>query len=251
MRLRDKVALLSGVGLGMGRATALLFAREGASVVLSARRQEPLEETASLIGPSHGGTTVVPGDVSVKSEAERVVTRVVDEYGRLDILYCGAGGFFEPGRDFGDVDQAYWQGVLDNTANSLYNLAQAVSPVMRGQGGGSIVSVAASFSVRQAGNPAYGAAKGGVIGLGQSLAIKLYPDNVRVNTIAPGLFRDLTHRGKADIPPRSLARTGHHADIAYAALYLASDEAAWVTGQVLTVDGGVDAGTRPLWEYET
>ena len=81
--------------------------------------------------------------------------------------------------------------------------------------------------------------------------IKLYPDNVRVNTIAPGLFRDLTHRGKADIPPRSLARTGHHADIAYAALYLASDEAAWVTGQVLTVDGGVDAGTRPLWEYET
>ena len=138
MRLRDKVALLSGVGLGMGRATALLFAREGASVVLSARRQEPLEETASLIGPSHGGTTVVPGDVSVKSEAERVVTRVVDEYGRLDILYCGAGGFFEPGRDFGDVDQAYWQGVLDNTANSLYNLAQAVSPVMRGQGGGSI-----------------------------------------------------------------------------------------------------------------
>ena len=173
MRLRDEVALLSGVGLGMGRATALPFAREGASVVLSARRQEPLEEPASLIGPSHGGMTVVPGDVSVKSEAERVVTRMVDEYGRLDILFCGAGGFFEPGWDFGDVDQAYWQGVLDNTANSLYNLAQAVSPVMRGQGGGSIISVAASFSVRQAGNPAYGAAKGGFIGLGQSLAIKL------------------------------------------------------------------------------
>jgi 3-oxoacyl-[acyl-carrier protein] reductase len=250
MRLDDKVAVLSGIGTGMGRATALLFAQEGARLTITARRSEHLQETASRARALGGEITVAPADVSVKSEAEQLVRSVVEKYGRVDILYCGAGGNFEPTRDFSDIDDRYWQETLNNTITSLYNLSQAVRPVMRESGGGSIVSIAASFSVRQEGNPAYGAAKGGVLGLCQSLARELYPDNIRVNAIAAGLFRGQLAEGPVKPADATLKRTGNPADIAHAALYLASDEAGWVTGQVLGVDGGVDVGARPLWQFE-
>ena len=250
MRLRDKVALLAGVGTGMGRAAALLFAQEGARVAVTARRREHLAATVSSIQSLGGQATELAGDISVKAEAERIVEGAMSHYGRLDILYCGAGGNFEPTRGLSDVDESYWQQTLTNTITSLFNLAQAVRPVMRSQGGGAIVNIAASFSVRQEGNTAYGAAKGGVIGLSRNLAKELYPDNIRVNTIAAGLFRGRRPEGAISPAPTSLERTGYPQDIAYAALYLASDEAGWVTGQVLAVDGGVDAGTRPLWQFE-
>ena len=250
MRLKGKVALLAGVGTGMGRATALLFAQEGSLVAVTARSEGPLAETVSRINSLGGQAVQLAGDVSVKSEADRVVGKVVQQFGRLDILYCGAGGYFEPSRDFAEVDESYWHQALANPLNSLYNLAKAVRPVMKDQGGGAIVAVAASFSVRQEGNPAYGAAKAGVIGLSQSLAREFYDDDIRVNVIAPGLFRARLGAGAVAPAKPSLARTGHPEDIAYAALYLASSEAAWVTGQVLAVDGGVDVGTRPLWGYE-
>ena len=250
MRLRDKVALLTGVGIGMGRATALLFAQEGAKVAVNARQPGPLRETVSRIRSSGGEAREFPGDISVKSEADRIVAEVVEHFGRVDILYCGAGGNFEPTKDFSDIDGSYWSQTIVNTITSLYNLAHAVQPVMKEQGGGAIVNIAASFSVRQEGNPAYGAAKGGVIGLSNNLARELYPDNIRVNTVAAGLFRGRLGEGKITPAAASLARTGHPEDIAYAALYLASDEAVWVTGQVLVVDGGVDVGTRALWQHE-
>ena len=250
MRLDGKVALLTGIGSGMGRATALLFAQEGAKLALAARRSEHLEETASRIRATGGEVTVAPADVSVKSEADRLVQSVVAEHGRLDILYAGAGGNFEPARDFSDVDEEYWLQTLNNTITSLYNLSQAVRPVMREGGGGAIVGIAASFSVRQEGNPAYGAAKSGLIGLCQSLASELHPDNIRVNAIAAGLFRAALADGPVRPADATLARTGNPSDIAHAALYLASDEAGWVTGQVLAVDGGVDMGARPLWQFE-
>ena len=135
--------------------------------------------------------------------------------------------------------------------NSLYNAAQSCRPVMKEQGGGSIVAVAASFSVRQEGNAAYGAAKGGVIGFARNLARELYADNIRVNVIGAGLFRASMGDQPLSPAPAALARTGHPEDIAYAALYLASDESSWVTGQVLAVDGGVDTGTRGIWDHES
>ncbi len=251
MRLENKVALLVGVGAGMGRATALLFAQEGAEVAVVARHERDIEETASRI-ESAGGTAVPStGDASDRADVDRIVGEVADRYGRLDVVYCAPGGSFDPKRDFDEIDAAHWQYTLNNTVNSLYNLAQATRPVMREQGGGAIVSVAASFSVRQAGNPAYGAAKGGIIGLSQSLARELYDDNIRVNCVAAGLFRARLGPGAVSPGPGELARTGHPQDIAYAALYLASQESAWVTGQVLAVDGGVDVGARPLWQYES
>ena len=250
MRLKDKVALLTAVGTGMGRATAILFAQEGAKVVVTARRREHLEQTASLIRSNGGQALEMPADVSVKSEVDRIVNEVLDQFGKVDILYCGAGGNFEPTRVFSDIGESYWLQTQINTMNSSYNLARAVHPVMRRQGGGAIVYIVASHSVRQEGNPAYGAAKGGVIGLSSNLAREFYPDNIRVNSIAAGLFRGKLKPGKVTAATPTLSRTGYPQDIAYAALYLASDEAAWVTGQALAVDGGVDVGTRPLWEFE-
>ena len=250
MRLENKVALLTGIGQGMGRATARLFAQEGAKVALSARGRGRLEETASQITAAAGISIVVPGDLSKKSEAEAIVHQVINKYGRIDIVYSAAGGNFDPTRKLNDVDEDFFNSTLNNTVNSLYNLAQLVRPIMRDQGGGSIVSVAASFSVRQEGNSAYGAAKSGIIGLSQNLAREFHSDNIRVNSIEAGLFRGGLKEGAIAPADTTLLRIGYPQDIAYTALFLACDESSWITGQTLAVDGGVDAGTRSLWEYE-
>ena len=250
MRLENKVALLTGIGQGMGRATARLFAQEGAKVALSARGRGRLEETASQITAADGISIVVPGDLSKKSEAEAIVHQVINKYGRIDIVYSAAGGNFDPTRKLNDVDEDFFNSTLNNTVNSLYNLAQLVRPIMKDQGGGSIVSVAASFSVRQEGNSAYGAAKSGIIGLSQNLAREFHSDNIRVNSIEAGLFRGGLKEGAIAPADTTLLRIGYPQDVAYTALFLACDESSWITGQTLAVDGGVDAGTRSLWEYE-
>ena len=250
MRLEKKVALLTGIGQGMGRATARLFAQEGARVALSARGRDRLEETANQITAADGISIVVPGDLSKKSDAEAIVDQVINKYGRIDIVYSAAGGNFDPTRKLNDVDEDFFNSTLNNTVNSLYNLAQLVRPIMKDQGGGSIVSVAASFSVRQEGNSAYGAAKSGIIGLSQNLAREFHSDNIRVNSIEAGLFRGGLKEGAIAPADTTLLRIGYPQDIAYTALFLACDESSWITGQTLAVDGGVDAGTRSLWEYE-
>ena len=173
MRLQNKVALLTGVGQGMGRATALLFAQEGAKTALTARGSTNLEETADRIKKAGNTVLVVPGDLSIKSEAENVVQKVIQEFGRIDILYSAAGGNFDPTRKLSEVHEDFWAVTIDNTLNSLFNVSQAARPHMKSQGGGSIVAVAASFSVRQEGNASYGAAKAGIIGLSQNLAREL------------------------------------------------------------------------------
>ena len=250
MRLENKVALLTGIGQGMGRATARLFAQEGAKVALSARGRGRLEETASQITAADGISIVVPGDLSKKSEAEAIVHQVINKYGRIDIVYSAAGGNFDPTRKLNDVDEDFFKSTLNNTVNSLYNLAQLVRPIMKDQGGGSIVSVAASFSVRQEGNSAYGAAKSGIIGLSQNLAREFHSDNIRVNSIEAGLFRGGLKEGAIAPADTTLLRIGYPQDIAYTDIFLACDEYSWITGQTLAVDGGVDAGARSLWEYE-
>jgi len=249
-RLQNKVALLAGAGPSMGRATAWLFAQEGARVAVAARRETQLQETTLRIIADGGDASNVVGDVSVRADADRIVESVVERYGRIDVLYSAAGGFFAPDRDFASLDEASWKSAVGNTIDSLYNLAKAVQPVMKQQGGGAIVSVAASDSVRLEGNAAYGAAKAGVIGLAQSLAREFYSDNIRVNTVASGLIRGPLGEGEIVPAAASLGRIGYPEDIAHAALFLACDESAWITGQMISVDGGVDVGARPLWEFE-
>lgn len=245
MRLQNKVILLSGVGPRMGRASALLFAREGARVVINARRSDSVAETVAQVKAQGGEALGIPADVASAEGAGKVLAEVLRAHGRLDAVYSGAGGFFEPGRDFAKVDAAFLSQALGNTLNSAYNLAHGAWPVMQRQGGGALLFIGASLSVRQEANPAYAAAKSGILGFAQNLARKGYPDNIRVNVIASGLIRGATET----TPPATLQRQGHPRDIATAALYLVSDEAAWVTGQVLVVDGGVDMGTRPFRQF--
>ena len=250
MRLKNKVILMCGVGPGMGRATALLFAQEGAQVVINARSEENLDETVSMIENCGSSAMAIPGDVSKRTEALHIAETVFNQYGKIDILYSGAGGFFEPGRTMEQLDETFWNSAITNTLNSLYNAVHVVRPFMAKSGRGAIVTIAASESVIQESNPAYATSKAGIIGMTKNLARQLYPDNIRINTISPGLFR--AKLGTHNISPAeaSLKRTGHPEDIAYTALFLVSNESNWITGQVIAVDGGVDVSTRNVWEYE-
>ena len=246
MRLKDKIALMSGVGPRMGRSTAYLFAQEGAKSVIVARREDHLQETVMTIRSKNGDAFGAVGDVAKKEDAKRVVQETLDQLGRIDILYSGGGGCYEPGREFSDVDDAFWEKAIDNNLNGLFNLTKAVTPIMKSQGGGTILVISASFSVRQNGNPAYATAKSGLIGFAQSLSKELYPDNIRVNVVAPGLISGAEPQMPVIPGPDSLNRVGLVQDIAYASAYLVSDEASWVNGQVLAVDGGVDVNARSL-----
>ncbi|MQG01820.1 MAG: SDR family oxidoreductase [SAR202 cluster bacterium] len=250
MRLNNKIALMTGIGQGMGRATAKLFAQEGAKVILTARTEEKLQETATQIQNLGGTSIVVPADVSAREEAKSVISKIIEEFGRLDIIYSAAGGNFDPSRKLQDVDEKFFDQTISNTVNSLYNLVHEARPIMKNQGGGSIVSVAASFGVRQEGNSAYGAAKSAVIGLTKNLARELHEENIRVNSIAAGLFRGSIGEGKVLPAEPTLLRIGYPQDIAYCSLFLASDESSWITGQNIAVDGGVDVGARDIWKYE-
>jgi 3-oxoacyl-[acyl-carrier protein] reductase len=249
-RLSNKVALIGGVGPGMGQAMAVLFAQEGAAVALLARREAHLAQTQARIAGAGGRALAWQADTTVEAEVQRAVAQTVEAFGRLDVVVCNSGGQFEPGREFDQMDDAYFERALTNHLRTIVYLARHARPIMRAQGGGVVLTVGASRSVRQEGNPAYGAGKGGVEGLTHNLAREFYPDNIRVNCIAPGLVRAPLAEGAVAPAGGPLARTGRPEDLAYAALYLASDEAAWVTGQVLAVDGGVDAGARPLWQFE-
>ncbi len=249
-RLSNKVALIGGVGPGMGQAMARLFAQEGAAVAMMARRGSHLAEAEARIVEAGGRALAYRGDTTQAADVQRAVSATVQAFGRLDIVLCNSGGQFEPTREFDQMDDAYFERALANHLRTILNLARHARPVMRSQGGGVILTVGASRSVRQAGNPAYGAGKGGVEGLTLNLAREFYPDNIRVNCIAPGLVRAPLAQGPVSPAGGPLARTGRPEDMAYAALFLASDEAAWITGQVLAIDGGVDANARPLWAFE-
>ena len=222
-----------------------------------ARRAERLNETLGVVQnlgtPAAQAAVAIPGDVADAADAERIVYAARDAGGgRLDVIYSGGGGFFDPSLALSEVDPDFLKQAIGNTIEGPSNLARAAQPIMRQQGGGSIILITASDSVQRGANAAYGAAKGGVTGLARNLARELWQDNIRVNVVQPGLIRQYLGADAAgiEVPEQSMTRLGHVSDIAHAALYFASDESAWVTGQVLSVDGGVDAGGRGLWDLE-
>jgi 3-oxoacyl-[acyl-carrier protein] reductase len=248
MRLANKVALVTGAASGFGAEIARTFAREGAKVALLDLNRRGVEEVAAAIGPD---ALAIAGDVTSAREVAAAVAGSLARHGRLDIVVNNAGSTHR-NRPLLEVSEAEFDRVYAVNVKSIYLMTQAVVPVMRAQGGGTIINMGSTAGIRpRPGLTWYNGSKGAVHVLSRSMAAELAPDKIRVNCVAPvigetgllesfmGLPDTPENRAKfiATIP---LGRMSRPRDIANGCLYLASDEAEFVTGVVLEVDGGRD-----------
>ncbi|MCY3553453.1 MAG: SDR family NAD(P)-dependent oxidoreductase [Candidatus Poribacteria bacterium] len=238
MRLKDKVALFAGAGSNMSRATALLFAQEGAKVVLAARTTETMEETAERIRANRGDVLTHQTDLMGAAQVDALVDAAVAEFGGIDCLIHAAGGFFSTEHDITTMEPAYWDGALQNNLQTLFNPVRRLVPILEARGGGCLITISAGERVRQDANSAYAVAKAGMVAAAKNLAKELYDKNIRVHALCPGIIWDPLPDGEIAPAATQLERLGNPIDVAYAALWLCSDEAAWVTGLELTIDGG-------------
>ena len=248
-RLRDKVAIVTGAGsrgdvIGNGQAAAILFAYEGANVLLVDTDEEHVGRTLDAI-ESHGGTaSVFIGDVTSAESCQAMVEAAVQRYGRLDILHNnvgigGAGSVVE-------VDPDDWDRVMEVNVKSMMLMSKYAVPVIASGGGGSIINISSISAIRPRGLTSYTVSKGGVMALTQAMAVDHARDGIRVNCILPGpVYSSMTAPNMSDERRETrrasspLGTEGSPWDIGWAAVYLASDEAKWVTGLIMPVDGGV------------
>ena len=250
MRLKNKVAIITGAGSGQGRAAALIFSREGARIAVSDWKPELGDETVTLVKKAGGEAIFIRSDVSDSADVQNLVRITVSTYGRIDILYNNAGvGFSSPlsMRDVINTPEADWDRVIAINLRSMYLTAKYGIPEMIKTGGGSIIntaSIAALIGSEAA--HAYTAAKGGMVALSRALAVEFGPKNIRVNCICPGAIDtpmiapviDPLKKSGEPFMRSPIRRLGMPEDIANCALYLASDESSFVTGATLVVDGG-------------
>lgn len=248
--LAGKVAIVTGASSGIGHATARLFAREGASVVVTARRQAELDALVEQIVAAGGQAFAVAGDARDEATAERVVEAATHQFGGLDIAFNNAGSIGETG-PIQDVSLAGWRDVLDTNLTSAFLGAKYQVPAMIARGGGSLIFTGSfvGYSAGMPGMAAYAASKAGLVGLTQVLAVELGPKRVRVNAVLPGgtdTPASITNAPEAT--PEVLAfvenlhalkRMARPEEIANAVLHLASDASSFMTGTALLVDGGV------------
>ena len=237
MRLEGKVALVVGAGGGMGTAVSALFAREGAKVVVAARREGPLRELVAAIQIRGGTAAWATGDGTTPEGAASIVEQTLRQFGRLDVLYTNLGDYAFGDHRSHETTPAEWDYLLALNLSGHFHCARAAMPELL-RHGGSVVFVAATQAVYRGANSGYAAGKAGLIALTKTMARQYRTDNVRVNCICPGSIGG--SQGDSDFapPPAGLNRSAHPADVACAALYFASDESVWVTGQALDIDGG-------------
>lgn len=245
-RLQGKVAFITGGGSGIGRATALLFAQEGAKVAVADRVAAAGQETIARIEADGGDAIFLEIDVSKADEVKAALDSAVSEYGGLDTVFNNAGGT-RP--DDGDVtvveDEAFWSTLQVNLFGPWLGCKYGI-PHLANRGGGSIINTASmNGMVGIPGFDAYSTAKGGIVAMTRAVAVECGPRNIRVNTIAPGLV--LTEKAKkrlelgelpGGIPGRHVLGLIEPAQVAYLALFLASDESLAITGQTILVDSG-------------
>jgi NAD(P)-dependent dehydrogenase (short-subunit alcohol dehydrogenase family) len=246
-RLIGKVAIVTGASAGIGRATAKLFAQEGAKVVVAARRETELEKLVAEIAAAGGEAVALAGDVQSEDYAKSLVALAVDRFGRLDIAFNNAGTLGEMGPTTG-VSEKGWTDALATNLTSAFLGAKHQIPEMLKLGAGSIIftSTFVGYTFAFPGVAAYAASKSGLIGLTQALAAEFGPQGVRVNAILPGAVDTQMYRGMNDTAESQAYMTNLHAlkrvakpeELARSVLYLASDDSAFVTGTASLVDGG-------------
>jgi meso-butanediol dehydrogenase/(S,S)-butanediol dehydrogenase/diacetyl reductase len=253
MRLANQVALVTGGGSGIGRAISLRFAREGAAIVVADLKPERAAETAKLVTRAGGKATAVTADVSKADQVQAMAEAAVAAFGRVDILVNNAG--LSVGDTVLDFDEAAWDLNLDVVLKSVYLCSRTVLPGMIARGHGVILNIASVNGIMAVGEAAYSAAKAGMINLTANLAIHFGDQGIRVNCVAPGTIRTPIWGARVARDPHvfekiapwyPLGRVGEPEDVANAALFLCSDEASWITGVTLPVDGGLTAGSYRL-----
>jgi len=244
MKLEGKVALVTGFGSGLGRAIALLFAREGAWVAGTSTTEAKGVETATMVEGARGKALFRCGDVGNAAQMKLVIDEVVARFGGLDIAVNSAG--VRTNGSITDITEDAWDRTLDANLKGAFVVSRLAIPEMKKRGGGVILHIAArSGMLGQSGRAAYCASKGGLVRLTEAMAMDHAKDNIRVNCICPGPTRtpmvdtstpEKLARYNTRVP---LGRIGEPEDVAHAALYLASDEASFVTAAILPVDGGM------------
>lgn len=251
MRLKDKVALITGAGSGIGRETALLFAQEGAEVVVVDINDLGGRGTVEMIKAHDGRAAYIHADVSKAADCEQMVAFAEKEFGRLNVLFNNAGIMHHSDDNAVTTEEAVWDQTMNINAKGVFLGCKFGIPALRRAGGGSIINTASFVALLGAATPqiAYTASKGAVLSMTRELAIIHARENIRVNALCPGPLRtdllmsylnteEKKQRRLVHIP---MGRFGEAKEIACAALYLASDESAYVTGTEFLVDGGITA----------
>jgi NAD(P)-dependent dehydrogenase (short-subunit alcohol dehydrogenase family) len=238
-RLQGKIAVIAGAGGAMGSAVAFAYVREGARLLLVARRVAPLEALASQLRAAVPGAevAVLGADLVTAEGASAMAAQAVARFGGLDVLYNNLGDSAFGSVPPHEVSDEAWDYLLRINLDGAFRCSRAAIPPMLARSGGSIIHVSAAERVRLRANPGYAAAKAGLVELCRRLARAYRDEGIRVNCICPGgMGNDVS--AAFDPPPPTLARGAHPADVAGAAVYFASAESAWVTGQTLEIDGG-------------
>ena len=253
MRLADRVAIVTGSGSGIGRVIAQRFAAEGAAVVVADRHGEKAAAVAAEIETTGAKALSLRTDVTVGADVHAMVAAGENAFGRVDVLVNNAAVC--EGDNIVAMDEGTWDGDVTGVLKSAFLCSKRVVPGMIERGGGAIVNIASVNALAYFGNEAYSAAKAWMISLTKSMAVRYGRYGVRANAIAPGSIRTPIWQERVDREPEvlerlvkwyPLGRVGEPEDVANAALFLASDEASWITGTVLRVDGGLLAGNARM-----
>lgn len=251
MRLKNKTALITGAGGGIGRATALLFAQEGAAIVAVDLNEQAANDTAEQIRSDGGQAIAVKADVSKSTDCDYMVAKAEQHFGALNIMFNNAGIMHSQDDNAETTDEAVWDMTMEINVKGVFLGCKYGIPAIRRAGGGSIINTASFVALLGAATPqiAYTASKGAVLSMTRELAIVHAREHIRFNALCPGplhtellmKFLDTEEKKQRRLVHIPMGRFGQAREMAQAALYLASDESSFVTGSTFTVDGGITA----------